>query len=464
MIRWLALLVGCFALGHGSLASADDAAHPNIVFILADDLGWTDLSCRGSGYYQTPNIDRLAAEGLDLTSYYVCQNCAPTRAAIMSGQYAPRTGIYTVGSLARGDAADRRLVPPENATQLPLEIVTLPQALQSAGYATGMFGKWHLGNGARHHPSVRGFDEAIVSNGRHFNFETNPAVDVPEGAYLADWLTDRAVEFITSHQEEPFFLYLPHFAVHTPLQAKPELIALYESRTPSGGHNHPTYAAMIHSVDESVGRILDTLDALQLAENTVVIFSSDNGGVGSYVVPDTGELKGTTDNSPLREGKGSLYEGGIRVPFFVRWPGVITPGTTCDVPTAHVDLFPTCIGIAGGEMPADQIVDGVNLTPLWRDPDSALDRDAIFWHFPGYLEAYISETTWRTTPVAVIRSGDFKLLEYFEDGHLELYNVTDDISETRNLVESDPEEAERLLHRLHLWRLETEADMPMVRE
>src|SRR5690349_8426959 len=221
MVVWVAAWL--VMLGVGRAAMAADRSRPNIVFILADDLGWSDTGAYGSKYYETPNIDRLAKQGMRFTNYHNCQNCQPTRAALMSGQYAVRTGVYTVGSIERFNWESRTLRPVDNVTQLPLEKVTIAQALKSAGYATGMFGKWHLGQTGKYHPSQRGFDEAITSMGVHFNFKTQPPVDHPGDAYLADWLTDRAVDFVKRHKGGPFFLYLPHFAVHQPLQAKREL-------------------------------------------------------------------------------------------------------------------------------------------------------------------------------------------------------------------------------------------------
>jgi len=261
----------------------EPSSRPNIVFILADDLGWTDTATYGSQYYETPNIDRLASQGLKFLRYHNCQNCQPTRAALMTGQYGARTGVYTVGGIERFDWQTRPLRPVDNVEQLPLDRNTIAQQLKQAGYATAMFGKWHLGNNGNYHPAKRGFDEAIVSMGKHFDFETNPKTTYPEGQYLADFLTDKAVDFITRHKDGPFFLYLPHFGVHAPHQAKPELIAKFQAKKGVGGHNNPAYAAMIYSVDESVGRVMQTLDGLKLAERTVLIFSSDNGGVGGYV-------------------------------------------------------------------------------------------------------------------------------------------------------------------------------------
>ena len=331
----------------GAADSAPAAARPpNIVYILADDLGYTDVACYGSKYYETPNIDRLATQGMKFTQYHNCQNCQPTRASLMSGQYGPRTGIYTVGGIGRFEWEGRPLRPVDNVTSLPLDKITIAQSLKAAGYATAMFGKWHLGNEGGHHPGKRGFDEAIVSMGAHFDFETNPKVDYPKGQYLADFLTDKAVDFIQRHKDGPFFLYLPHFAVHAPHDAKADLIAHFKPKPGVGGHNNPTYAAMIASVDESVGRVMKLLDELQLADNTVPdFFVSDNGGVGGYLREGIKQAGDVTDKFPLRSGKGSLYEGGIRDPFIIRWPGVVQAGVTCSVPSIHVDLYPSFLEI-----------------------------------------------------------------------------------------------------------------------
>lgn len=471
---WSFLLSLCFAVGAGTgilaassgrLQAATPAARsPNIVYILADDLGWTDLGCQGSEYYKTPNLDRLAAQGIRLQRYYSSQNCAPTRAALMSGQYAPRTGIYTVGTLARGAAAERMLNVPANEKRLALDQELLPQALKTAGYATGMFGKWHLGNDSAYHPAKRGFDEAIVTGGGHFNFATTPQHAYPKGQYLADFLTDRAVDFIARHHAKPFFLYLAHFAVHTPIHARADYEAQWKKRPAKGTHWNPTYAAMIQSLDESVGRLLAKLDELNLAENTVVIFSSDNGGLGGYYSTEApSETKGFTDNAPLRGGKGTLYEGGIRVPFIVRWPGVIRPRTTSDVPVAHIDVYPTFLEIAGGKPRAGQALDGVSFVSLLKNPSARLSREAIYWHFPGYLESYVHPTGWRTSPVGAIHAGDFKLLEHFEDGRVELYNLRDDSSEQNNLAPRMRAKARELQGKLAAWRSEIGAAMPTVK-
>jgi arylsulfatase A-like enzyme len=464
------LLVGCFA----PLLAVDRP--PNIVFVLADDLGWTDLGSFGSKYYETPNIDRLAAQGMRLTNHHHCQNCTPTRAALLSGQYGARTGVYTVGGTDRFDWSRRSLRPVDNLTKLPLDRDTFADQLKKAGYATGLFGKWHIGNTPEYHPAKRGFDEAIESSGKHFDFETTPKTPYPKGQYLADFLTDKAVDFIGRNQDKPFLLYLPHFGVHSPIHAKPDLIAKFKGKPGVGGHRSPIYAAMIASVDESVGRVMAKLEELKLADNTVFIFASDNGGVGGYGRPDglirepgkeakgkkakAGEDEdggGITDNTPLRSGKGSLYEGGVRVPFIVRWPGKVAAGSALDAPTAHVDLFPTLLDLAGAAKPR-QALDGESLLPVMLGKAPSLKRDAIFQHFPGYLGS--GPGLWRTTPVSLIHAGDWKLMEFLEDGHLELYNLKDDLGETKNLATTNPDKAKELHARLIAWRQETKAPMP----
>jgi arylsulfatase A-like enzyme len=450
-----------FALCLAALAScasfAVDAQKTNIIFVLADDLGWTDTGVYGSRYYETPNIDRLAAQGVRFTNHHHCQNCAPTRAALMSGQVGARTGVYTVGGTGRFDTSMRPLVPVENVTELPLDRATIAQQLKLAGYATGLFGKWHIGQKGDHAPGKRGFDEAIVTMGKHYNFKTEPPTDYPKGQYLADFLTDRAVDFIRRHKDAPFFLYLPHFGVHAPHEAKPEWIAKFKGKKGAGGHDDPVYAAMIASVDESVGRVMQTLDELKLADKTVLIFASDNGGVGGYVREGIVKKGDVTDNAPLRSGKGSLYEGGTRVPFIVRWPGVAKPDSLCGAPTLHVDVYPTFLEIARAPKPA-QTLDGLSLVPLLNDPAAVLPRGEIYQHFPGYLGS--GYDAWRTTPVSLVQAGDWKLMEFLEAGRLELYNLSDDIGETRNLAASVPEKTDDLHARLKAWRAAVNAPMP----
>jgi arylsulfatase A-like enzyme len=434
---------------------AADRAKPNVIFILADDLGWTDLGCQGSKYYRTPNIDKLSAQGLRFTNGYTCgPNCQPTRTALMTGQYGPRTGVYTVGAIDRFDWKSRPLRPVDNVVKMPLDRTTVAEAMKAAGYRTAMFGKWHLGEDPAHHPAKRGFDEAIVSMGKHFDFATNPKTDYPKGTYLADFLTDRALDFIDRSKDKPFFLYLPHFGVHSPFEAKPDLVTKFQAIQPDCGHKDSTYAAMIASVDESVGRVMAKLDELKLTDDTYVIFSSDNGGVGGYIREGLKTGKEPTDNAPLRSGKGSLYEGGVRVPWIVRKPGTIAVGTT-EVPIISVDLLPTLVEIAGGKLPT-QPLDGISMLPAMTKLP-ILPRD-LYWHFPGYLGA--GPGTWRTTPAGAIRSGNFKLIEFFEDGRRELYDLQADLSQKTNLAKAQPDKAAELHAKLVAWRKAVNAPMP----
>lgn len=458
--RLVGLAAAILAAVAAPSARAED--RPNVVFILADDLGWTDLGCQGSRYYETPNIDKLAAQGMRLTYGYTCgPNCQPTRAAMMSGQYGPRTGVYTVGGTDRFDTTARPLVPVENVTQLPVEKVTIAESLKGAGYATGLFGKWHLGNDQEHHPLAQGFDEAIVSMGRHFDFQTNPKVDAPAGAYLADFLTDKALDFIDRRKDGPFYLALHHFGAHAPWEAKEEGIARFKGKAPAGGHHDPVYAAMIASVDESVGRVLAKLDELGLAEKTLVIFTSDNGGVGGYEAAGVAKAKSVTDNAPLRGGKGMLYEGGVRVPYLFRWAGKIKPGATSDEPINTVDLYPTLLELAGAKAPEGYPLDGESYLGLLLGKESDRGPRALYWHFPGYLGA--GQGTWRTTPAGAIQVGHLKLLEFFEDGHIELYDVKEDVGQRRDLAREQPEKARELHERLIAWRESIGAPMPAPR-
>jgi arylsulfatase A-like enzyme len=449
------------ALGLFCQVNLPAAPQPNVIFILADDLGYTDVACYGSRFYETANIDRLAAQGMRFTSGYTCgPNCQPTRAALMTGQYGPRTGVYTVGSIERFNWRSRPLRPVDNVEKLAPEKLTVAEALRNAGYATGLFGKWHLGQDPQHHPSSQGFDEAVVSMGQHFDFTTTPKVEYPEGIYLADFLTDKALDFMRRHRAEPFLLCLHHFAVHAPHHAKTNLIARFKSKPPAGGHHSPVYAAMIASVDESVGRVLAGLDELGLATNTLVIFTSDNGGVGGY---EREGIQGgsITDNSPLKGGKGMLYEGGVRVPYIFRWPGRISAGTTCDQPINSVDLYPTLLELAGAKPQPAHPLDGTSYLGLLTGRAGASSRPPLFWHFPGYLGG--GGGTWRTTPVGSVRDGDWKLLEYFETGKLELYNLREDAGEKNNLAAAKPETVKELQAKLTAWRKAITAPMPQKR-
>jgi len=360
---------------------------------------------------------------------------------LMSGQYTPRHGVYTVGSPERGKAQLRKLIPIKNNTNLDSKIVTIAQALKAAGYRTACIGKWHLGDEAPFRPEDRGFDVVFRRNGRsHF---------MPDGQYLTDRLTDEAVKFIEDNRDKPFFLYLAHHAVHTPIQAKEKLIEKYSKKKPSDGRNNPAYAAMIESMDQSVGTVCEKLDEMSLSDNTVVFFFSDNGGYAN-----------ATSMSPLRGSKGMLYEGGIRVPLIVSRPSRIKAASVCDVPVIGIDFYPTFLELAGTAKPAGHILDGESIIPLITRSGN-LSRKAIFWHFPAYLEPYNdSQWPWRTTPAGAVRCGDWKLIEFFEDGKIELYNLKDDISETNDLSKTKPDKAKALHRMLIEWRKSVNAPVP----
>ncbi|KPK43590.1 MAG: hypothetical protein AMK72_13120 [Planctomycetes bacterium SM23_25] len=429
----------------------------NILFILIDDLGWRDVGFMGSRYYQTPHIDKLAGEGMIFTRAYTNgPNCAPTRACLLSGQYTPRHGVYTVGTSARGSSRHRKLIPIKNTTTLDAKVVTIAEALKSAGYTTASMGKWHLGSGPVTGPRGQGFDVNVGGNQAgsprsYFSpYRNRDLPNGPKGEYLTDRLTDEAIKFIKANKTKPFFLYLPHYAVHTPIQAKKELIAKYKGKAPSGGQGNPAYAAMIESTDQGVGRIMDALDELKLADNTVVFFFSDNGGVGRI-----------TSNAPLRGAKGMLYEGGVRVPLAVRWPGKIKPGSKCDTPVIGIDFYPTILQMAGAARPAGQVLDGESLVGLMtagRPPK----RKAIFWHFPCYLQA-AGRGRWRTTPAGAVQQDDWKLIEFFEDGRLELYNLADDLGEKNDLAAKMPQRTKQMHELLKAWRKSLGAPVPTQR-
>lgn len=445
--RWVAGLFGLF------LAAAVPAAPPNLVLVLADDLGWTDLGAMGSHFYETPVLDRLAADGVRFDAFYTFPSTASSQAALLTGQAPPRHGMYADGSLAPGREDDRRLIPPTNVTVLPANRQTLAEVLRGAGYATGFFGHWALGAGEDFHPGRRGFEVALVAAGRHFNFQTSPPLRVAKGYYLADFLTDGAMQFVEERAHRPFFLCLSHFAVHAPHEAKETLYRKYQGRPPAGGHHSAVYAAMIESVDQNLGRLLGQLDRLGLRGNTLVVFASDNGGRGGYRSSEPGARRnGITDNAPLRGGLGQLYEGGLRAPLIVRWPGVVPAGRVVDTPVSITDLFPTLLAAAGAAAPPDQPGDGHSLLPLLRGEADALPREFLAWHFPGYLESLVRERGWAATPAGALRQGRWKLIEHFEDGRLELYDLGADLSETNNLATAKPEVAAELQARLAAWR------------
>ncbi|MFO7958691.1 MAG: sulfatase [Candidatus Brocadiia bacterium] len=449
---------------------------PNFVFILIDDMGWKDLGCYGSTFYETPNIDRLAADGMRFTDGYAsCPVCSPTRASIMTGRYPARVGVTNfIGGHTRGKLIDAPYI-----DHLPLEEHTLASALKDAGYNTYHVGKWHLG-GEPYWPEKQGFDENVA--GCHWGMPTqgyfspwgNPMLeDGPEGEFLTDRLTDEAIRLVRNNGPDPFFLYMSYHAVHVPIQAKDAYIRRFEAKVKELGldnvktfeegkhfpcehkkdrriqrrllQSDPTYAAMVNILDENIGRLLKTIQEVGKTEETVVIFTSDNGGLAT--------AEGApTCNAPLAEGKGWMYEGGTREPLIVKWPGRTQPGSVCSVPVTSTDFYPTLLEMAGRDPLPEQHCDGVSIAPLLRG-EAPPDRDAIFWHYPHYGNQ-------GGTPGCSVRAGDWKLIEFFEDGRLELYNLRHDVSEEKDLAEEEPRRAETLHRQLVQWRDEIEAIIP----
>ncbi len=431
---------------------------PNIVLVLADDLGWADLGAYGNSFHETPHLDKLAADGTRFTRWHACPNCAPTRAAMLTGQYGPRTGVYTVGNINRFNWRTRPLRPADNVENLPLDKRTVADTLRGAGYATGMFGKWHLGEKPEYHPSRRGFDEAVtVSTNDHFRFTTDPPGPVPDGVYQSDFITDLSIDFIRRRKDKPFFLYVALTAVHSPFQAPEEDIAYFRAKGKGKKGANPVYAAMVRAVDRSVGRLRETLKEQGIADNTVVWFQSDNGGLGGYKREKI-QSREVTDNGLLRGGKGMLTDGGTRVPVIVHWPGNTRPKTVCETPGIHVDVLPTFAEIAGARLP-DQPVDGRSAVPELRDPRGKRPPRPIFQHFPGYLGGEAGDT-WRTTPVGTIEYDGWKLLEFFEDGRRELYHIDVDPGETKELGAQRPDIVADLVRRMETWRKEVGAQVP----
>jgi len=463
MIHRLVLL--CLLLILGGANSA--AGKLNIVFILIDDMGWTDLGCYGSRYYETPNVDRLARQGMQFSDAYAASCvCSPTRASILTGKYPGRLHI-THAIPIQGAERIKEPLPLLEAIykkNLPLEEVTIAETLKDAGYVSASMGKWHVCWDREFYPEHQGFDLNVGGNNmgnpgnyffpyngkwrmtpKHPFTRWNTLPDGENGEYLTDRLTDEAVAFIEKNKDRPFFLYLSHYAVHTPLQAKKKIIAKYEEKPATEHHGNPTYAAMIESVDKSVGRVVKRLEKLGLTEKTVIIFTSDNGGHGRI-----------TSHYPLRGNKGNFYEGGIRVPLIVKWPGVVKPESKCKVPVISTDFYPTILAMAGLAQRPKQHVDGASIVPLLKQ-DENIRRDALYWHYPNYIGA---GHPGGARPCSVIRRGDWKLIESFEDNRLELYNLKDDLGEQEDLASSMPEKTQELHRMLKQWRAEAKVQMP----
>lgn len=429
---------------------------PNIVFFLADDLGWTGLSSFGSDFYETPNLDRLASEGMKFTAAYAaCTVCSPTRASIMTGMYPAR--LHLTSFIPGQDRPFARMKIPDWTKGLEPSLTTLPEALKSAGYRTIHLGKWHLNfPGEPEDPTQHGFDfseNKPPGTKGYFLSEKFVKESGKDSPYLTDHLADLAVEQIARTSDDPFFLYFAFHVPHTPIQGREDLVEEYSEKVDPGAiHNNPTYAAMVKSMDMAVGRVVAALEEQGIADDTIIVFTSDNGGLTQRY----GKHDHFTENLPLRRGKGSAYEGGVRVPAIVKWPGVTGAGGTCDEPVLTIDYYSTFLEIAGAELDEKlrTEIDGASLVPLLKDSGASLNRD-LFWHFPHYHAGGDS-------PYSAIRSGDWRLIEFHEEGALELYRLDADIGESKNLAATEAETASALHTKLKAWRKSVGAQMPMV--
>jgi len=439
----------------------------NIIFILADDLGWADVGCYGGDLHETPNIDKLAQQGVRFTDAYAAAPvCSPTRASIMTGKYPARLHMTIWYEASANPPHRRKLIPPITQGNLPHEQVTIAEVLKNAGYFTAHVGKWHLGDAA-YYPETQGFSVNIGGTfwgapttffypysgssrwGGEFRYVPHLEFGT-EGEYLTDRLTDEALHILEKAKNKPFFLNLCYHTVHTPIEGKSELVEHYKRKLKPGMlHQNAEYAAMVHSLDQNIGRILDKIRELGVADHTIVMFFSDNGGyINKY------KDNAVTNNYPLRSGKGSLYEGGIRVPLIIRWPGVTKAGSICREPVSSIDFYPTILDMTGltGDSKHNSDMDGLSLVALLKDPNSKLKRGALYWHYPHYYPT--------TSPVSSIRQGDWKLLEYLEDRRVELYDLKQGIGEKNNLAAATPEKSEELRRRLGSWRNAVGAQMP----
>lgn len=442
------LLVCLLALTITSVRAAGPV-RPNVVLILVDDLGWTDFACYGSDLHQTPHVDQLARDGMRFTqAYSACTVCSPTRASILTGKYPAR--LHITDWIPGLPPENPKLLVPEWTKHLPLEERNLARVFKDAGYVTASIGKWHLGD-EPYYPLKQGFDRNVAGTAAAAPpsyFAPWKIATLSEGRdrdYLTDRLGQEAVQFIEEQQARPFFLYLAHFGVHTPIQGPPDLVAKYRKKLKPGlKQTNPAYAAMVESVDATIGRIRAKLAELKLNERTILIVTSDNGGR----VP-------TTSNHPLRVGKGSCYEGGVRVPLIIHWPGVTRPGSTVDTPVMSIDLYPTVVQMVNLPETPTHRPDGVSLVALLKQ-SGGLQRDELFWHYPHYQHYQQGGTT----PYSAIRKGDEKLIEFFADGRVELYNLRTDIGEQHDLAATQPQRVADLRSRLRDWRKEVGAQMP----
>ena len=419
----------------------DAAERPNIVLILADDLGWADLGCYGNTFNETPNIDRMAREGMRFTQFYAGPVCSPTRANLQSGQDQARFGITQHIPGHRRPFA--KLLDPVVPLQLPLEVETFAERLQSVGYATGYFGKWHLG-GTGFSPAEQGWQTIIETKGNTISVEANGQQQTMQ---TAEYLTNAAIHFIQSCKDKPFVVQVSHHAVHIPLTTKPELVAKYKAKTAVVGYpSRSEYAGLLEELDQSVGRIVAAIDSAGLAKNTMILFLSDNGGLEHE---QNGRI--VTSNKPLRGEKGTLYEGGIRIPAIARWSEQIPANSQCDTPSITMDVHPTLLELASTKLANDQPCDGVSLIPLLRDPKADQKRDTLYWHLPHYHHS---------TPASAMRQNDWKLVEFFETGESELYDLRNDLSEQHNLAAAKPDRVAKMKLTLQAWRNQVGARMP----
>ena len=433
-----------------------DDNQPNIVFILADDLGWADVGFNGAAYYETSNLDRLAASGITFANAYAnAANCAPTRASILSGQYTPRHSILTVGASNRGDQKAQRLIPVPNQSVLDTSTFSMAEMLKTADYHTAFIGKWHLGNHLKSSPLAHGFDYTLAgwekgSPKSYFSPYQNPALeDGPEGEHLTDRLTSEAMKYIQSRNanKAPFFLYLSYYAVHAPFEAKDSLIAKYRSKNPAvEGRDNPIYAAMIETLDANIGRLHQYLEEQGLMDNTILVFWSDNGGSFRATV-----------NNPLKGAKGMPWEGGIRVPAFLYAPAFFPEAKTQETPVISTDLYLTFAEWAGASLPDNYPLDGVSLAPLLSGQE--LEERAIFWYAPVYLPGG-EDYAFRMVPSAIIRKGDYKLIWEYGTDRTRLYNLKEDSGETRDLSQQQTGLKQKLLSELRDWHLATGAEVP----
>ncbi|MGY8770002.1 MAG: sulfatase [Pirellulales bacterium] len=457
MTRLFMLLAAAlmFAATFSTTFAADK---PNVILIFIDDLGWKDIGCYGNDFVETPRIDQLAAEGLRFTDFYAAGAvCSPTRCAVQSGQNQARIGI--TAHIPGHWRPFERVLTPLTTMALPLDTITVGEAMKSAGYTTGYIGKWHLGTAQQFQPDNQGYDFSAVIGGPHLpgKYRVLGRTDLKpkKDQYRTEFEADLSVDFIGNNKDKPFFLMLSPFAVHIPLGAMSDKVAKYEKLAAEQKRElpHPVYAAMIEHCDDMVGRIIDKVESEGLTEKTMIVFTSDNGGL--YRRYDYREAADDNVSSlaPLKGEKGSLHEGGVRVPLIVKYPPLVKAGTVCAEPTISYDFYPTFVDLAGGTLPKHQTIDGHSLKPLFTDPAAKLARETLFWHYPHFHH---------DRPASSIREREWKLIEYLDGtGDMELYNLTNDIGETTNLANQLKGRVADLKKKMNVWREDTIARMPI---